>query len=52
MSIGSIIIICVIGVAFVGVCAKLIYDKVKGKGSCTGNCAGCSACHAKPKKKK
>ena len=48
MSVPSILIVCGIGLVFGLAVAKIIYDKVKGKGSCSGNCAGCKGCHSKP----
>lgn len=47
MGIGEIIVIVAVSAISLGIIAKLIYDKVKGKSSCScgGDCSHCSACN-------
>lgn len=54
MNAPTVILICVIAVAFVAVVAVGIRNKLKGKHSCScgGNCGACSACHPAEKDEK
>ena len=40
----DIIVLCVVGVAVVGIAAYLVYRKVKHKGGCDCGCGSCSGC--------
>ncbi|MBQ7760928.1 MAG: FeoB-associated Cys-rich membrane protein [Clostridia bacterium] len=53
MDIGPIVVLAVIGVIFLSIIGKWIYNKATGKSSgcsgCSGNCSSCHSCHSKHK---
>ncbi len=53
MGIAEIIILCLVGTLCIGILARVIYNKSKGKTSCScsGNCSCCSACNKGKKQK-
>lgn len=52
MGVVDIVIVCVVGVAFLSAIGIIIYRKVKGKGGCDCGCSSCPhACNCHSKKK-
>lgn len=50
MNLATIIVLLIVVAVFVGIIAKTIIDKKKGKSSCSCGCSGCSMseiCHQK-----
>lgn len=50
MNLPTIIVLAIVVAVFVGIVAKSIVDKKKGKSSCSCGCSGCAmsdVCHSK-----